>query len=1570
MSRSPSSASDRYSTVSGLTSYFPSNPTNIRPTPAYVAKSGAQQVVSEHRMLTSQWESDEEDYTFGKQDMAFSEPALALVNAFLDQLLYSFLSQSRSTSLSTLRPAVAEVLKQRLAREAIASAEEELQEMLEGGEDEEEDTNNNANGGKDGNYNRAWDLELVWKRTRLRVMVYMRLGEMEDDDEERYVKEEELFQDAERRFSHSNGLVSWAAAIFLTSILEYVAEQTLQTAGKAADSRAQRHVRAGSANTLQANGQTCTTVEEYDVEKVALSPTLGRLWRTWRKALRNNNAAAGGTHSRRTLRTPSRDNLLSSSTGRVRNESLGAPIGGESTVGSVADEELPRPRWDSVSTAGGMGAPLSTTEDPDVPDVQHPEYVLAANIPLPMGERERDVDEIEVPGLATHSDESEADIMPEPKSIVRRNSLSSSVPVVDEARGKERGMVQTEADQKFREQPVIKAGLMRKRSKSVPAAPVHLSSRRSVMPGAFPEEPDPSPTKSSIKDASPPTSGTKTTFEAVEEKPSEPKARKEAPPLPPFPKPATAPTESKTLLPRQGSEKFDLAATAPLKRKSHADLRTAKPNPTETTTTLRNLHPSRSAANLNDPDRRKSANPATALNWTIYGSRAKEGWNTSMPDLRAPSGRSKKSGAAEKDVEQQKAVVGQDVKAQRLSVPAASLLGHGRGRAGAGVGEVRSASADWGKAVVRDKSGEGRGVEEKIVRDKSEEGREMDARPVLNERSASGPQELEDTSVRGQGVGVAEASDRAGGVFIPGSTAQHARDGATPEKEPPSFATGSIAAAAATAGLAAAGLAGTAKAADDGGNESGGVDAFLKSRNLGGSGPSTPTESPRERTRSSLQVLNQSPRLANRDSRPGVPLTNGAQQSPAVFSSGKRQSWSAEKQAAVEYKPKWKTPDSPGYSKAGTISDDVKEHPILQRMSSQKRNEQNAALAALEKSNGRSSPALTSASIRDPEDFDMFVQGKDTVKYTLTPENVRDQPSKPATYTPSSLRSAGQANAGAESPTPYGRQNDSGATTARGRRPNSNHVTASSSTSIPTDPQSNPKEREKRRQSVSRPTPRNTSSTRHGQRAREPQVVTESTRDFADFIRSTGPSKEQEVTPVFTDPANRSTTSLASSMRSASPAISRSPSTVNSKSADDERTKSITRSAIAAGNAPPVPPMPNNRAKKSGMEARAANGSHGNGTNDLIDFIRSGPEQPAGEHRISRSVAPFRSTMDSEQFAAMDARGSDGNAEREGKPPLKLDTSFGGRPGSAGGKSANSGRPGAVSRSSAGMGETPRPQPRRLSNRDYMATRPLSPASLKGKPPQPSLPAASDSPEPSRKRYRNKDPYAIDISDEEEDENDLIALPPNQRRREESLLDFLNSHEPPADNGPRAVPPTTSRPASAPRKTSNSNNQSNRPSSRTSNSNTSHPTSPQATKKENPYRGPRMAARAAAASTNNNQKPTQGQAQAQAYNPNNTSAARRLGAFHSSQQQNPSSPGAANGAFYSETRELADFLRSSGPSSPAGGSAPAPPAIGNVISGPKEGGKVGKRGFWERFAGRGVRGESARGGKKTYLDMP
>ena len=63
----------------------------------------------------------------------------------------------------------------------------------------------------------------------------------------------------------------------------------------------------------------------------------------------------------------------------------------------------------------------------------------------------------------------------------------------------------------------------------------------------------------------------------------------------------------------------------------------------------------------------------------------------------------------------------------------------------------------------------------------------------------------------------------------------------------------------------------------------------------------------------------------------------------------------------------------------------------------------------------------------------------------------------------------------------------------------------------------------------------------------------------------------------------------------------------------------------------------------------------------------------------------------------------------------------------------------------------------------------------------------ANAPDLGRKRYRNKDPYAIDFDDEDEDL--LTALPHTGRpqRQEESLIDFLNSVEPPSLNAPKPI---------------------------------------------------------------------------------------------------------------------------------------------------------------------------------------
>ena len=60
---------------------------------------------------------------------------------------------------------------------------------------------------------------------------------------------------------------------------------------------------------------------------------------------------------------------------------------------------------------------------------------------------------------------------------------------------------------------------------------------------------------------------------------------------------------------------------------------------------------------------------------------------------------------------------------------------------------------------------------------------------------------------------------------------------------------------------------------------------------------------------------------------------------------------------------------------------------------------------------------------------------------------------------------------------------------------------------------------------------------------------------------------------------------------------------------------------------------------------------------------------------------------------------------------------------------------------------------------------------------------------PKRKQRRVRDPYAIDLSDE--DEEDLDLFPPPKPKKEESLIDFLNNYEPPPEPAPKPKPPPT-----------------------------------------------------------------------------------------------------------------------------------------------------------------------------------
>jgi len=347
-----------------------SPPTVIEPEPVYIAASAASQIVTnDHDSHSEAW-FDEHGIEPSGETAMVNPGALRLVNNFLDQLLFSFLAVSKSTSLASLRLAVGEVLKPKLAKEAVNLADQELDEYLGGGEEEELIAFHNGI-----EPNGDWDLELVWKRTRLRCMVYSSLGDMEEEDEDHYTELDQLDgpPGSTNRYSDQMGIVSPAVAIFLTSILEFMGEQALVAAGQAAYHRIrakqQKDEREGTSTPK--NVADRVVVEDADMERVALDRTLGRLWRGWKKRIRSPNVSI----------SPGIRQSFSRESMRSRNHSRTGSGGNEQLVPEIHEVEHE----------------LSMDEVID--------DLYAAKIPLPIGDD--DVREIEIPGLAEHSDDEE-----------------------------------------------------------------------------------------------------------------------------------------------------------------------------------------------------------------------------------------------------------------------------------------------------------------------------------------------------------------------------------------------------------------------------------------------------------------------------------------------------------------------------------------------------------------------------------------------------------------------------------------------------------------------------------------------------------------------------------------------------------------------------------------------------------------------------------------------------------------------------------------------------------------------------------------------------------------------------------------------------------------------------------------------------------------------------------------------------------------------------------------------------------------------------------------------------------
>jgi hypothetical protein len=244
------------------------------------------------------------------------------------------------------------------------------------------------------------------------------------------------------------------------------------------------------------------------------------------------------------------------------------------------------------------------------------------------------------------------------------------------------------------------------------------------------------------------------------------------------------------------------------------------------------------------------------------------------------------------------------------------------------------------------------------------------------------------------------------------------------------------------------------------------------------------------------------------------------------------------------------------------------------------------------------------------------------------------------------------------------------------------------------------------------------------QQARDARVERDSIGDFAEFIRSTGPpgASYDDIIPRST-PAVDGHRGQNGNVRNASTS---SPRVGTSSTTLSRSQSSATRR----------------------LQAREAVVPQGNNSSDLIDFIRQGPpsEKTHDNPRIPRTVAPFRTTMDSDQ---MSGAGGTKVTELTGPDLRRSQASW---------SNENSMRSVESSVTS---------QTALLNNH----------TSKKPTPPQKYNNFGDVDMVPKRKIRRVKDPYAIDLSDEEDE---FDALPVKPAVQEESLADFLRNVPPPA----------------------------------------------------------------------------------------------------------------------------------------------------------------------------------------------
>jgi hypothetical protein len=272
---------------------------------------------------------------------------------------------------------------------------------------------------------------------------------------------------------------------------------------------------------------------------------------------------------------------------------------------------------------------------------------------------------------------------------------------------------------------------------------------------------------------------------------------------------------------------------------------------------------------------------------------------------------------------------------------------------------------------------------------------------------------------------------------------------------------------------------------------------------------------------------------------------------------------------------------------------------------------------------------------------------------------------------------------------------------------------------------------------------------RHGQ-PRDAKVEPSTSRDLADYLRSTGPESDNQLPRAL---ASRPATSSSQAPPTPRSAVQQ-PQTVEQSRTTTKAGRQAplhsSDAAVASGRSSTT--ATSRTSGSSRYVPRDAQISKNSTTSALADFIREGPPRAAGDHRIPRTVAPFRTTMDSDDLSGLM---SSTDKDRPGRSSAASTQDS-----STVSQSVQS----SVNSHTALLDRSKKTKPGQSTNGRITGSSTISSSSQS---------TARDA-MPKRKQRRVRDPYAIDNSDDDIEE--VATLKP--KRDEESLIDFLRNTAP------------------------------------------------------------------------------------------------------------------------------------------------------------------------------------------------